>query len=78
MSEKRGRGRPRPDFTKERDEQVFYALHVNGPTGRKQLAEMFNVNVNIIYMSLVRLRRVGRVEKIRDGKRHLWAVAATT
>lgn len=73
---KRGRGRPRPDFTKDRDEQVFYALHVNGPTARQELANIFGVNVNIIYLSLVRLRTAGRVEKIRRGKHHLWAVAA--
>ena len=76
MTEKRGRGRPRPDFTKERDEAVFYALHVNGPTSRQALADIFTVNVNIIYLSLGRLRTAGRVEKIRRGKSHLWAVAA--
>ena len=73
--EKRGRGRPRPDATRERDEQVFYALHVNGPTGREALAQMFGVNVNIIYLALGRLRKAGRVERVREGKRHLWAVA---
>ena len=75
MTDKRGRGRPRPEFTMERDEKVFYALHVNGPTSRTALAEMFGVNVNIIYLSLDRLRKVGRIEKIRRGKFHLWAVA---
>jgi hypothetical protein len=76
VEEKRGRGRPRPEFTKERDEAVFQALHVNGPTGRLQIAEWFGVNVNIIYLSLNRLRDAGRVEKVRRGKHHLWAVAA--
>lgn len=74
--EKRGRGRPRPAFTQERDEQVFYALHVNGPTGRAALADIFQVNPNIVYLSLNRLRSAGRIEKIRRGKYHLWAVAA--
>lgn len=75
--EKRGRGRPRPTATIERDEQVFLALHNNGPTSRAQVADWFGVNVNIVYLSLNRLRNAGRIEKIRRGKHHLWAVAAT-
>lgn len=74
--EKRGRGRPRPTATIERDEQVFLALHNNGPTSRAQIAEWFSVNQNIIYLSLNRLRLAGKVEKVRRGKHHLWAVAA--
>lgn len=77
MSEERkGRGRPRPDFTKQRDEEVFLALHNNGPTSRAQIAIWLNVNQNVIYLSLSRLRKVGRIEKVRQGKHHLWAVAA--
>jgi predicted ArsR family transcriptional regulator len=75
--EKRGRGRPRPTSTIERDEQVFLTLHNNGPTSRAQIAEWLGVNVNVIYLSLTRLRTAQRVEKIRRGKHHLWAVAAT-
>lgn len=77
MSEERkGRGRPRPESTIERDEAVFLALHNNGPTSRAQLTEWFGVNQNIVYLSLNRLRRAGRIETVRQGKRHLWAVAA--
>lgn len=75
--EKRGRGRPRPDFTRERDEQVFQILHVNGPTGRAEIAQRLQVNANIVYLALGRLRVAGRIEKVRNGKYHLWAVAAT-
>lgn len=75
--EKRGRGRPRPEFTQQRDEQVFQILHVNGPTSRAVIAEHLAVNVNIVYLSLNRLRNAGRIEKVRRGKHHLWAVAAT-
>jgi predicted Rossmann fold nucleotide-binding protein DprA/Smf involved in DNA uptake len=71
MTEKRGRGRPRPLGTIERDEQVYAALG-NGPAGRAELALHFGVNVNIIYMSLIRLRKAGRVDKVRDGKYHRW------
>lgn len=74
--EKKGRGRPRPEITKQRDEEIFLALHNNGPTGRAQIAEWFNVNQNVVYLSLGRLRAAGRVEKVRRGKYHLWAVAA--
>ena len=75
--EKRGRGRPRPDFTRQRDEQVFQILHYNGPTGRAEIAARLQVNANIVYLALGRLRGSGRVEKIRNGKYHLWAVAAS-
>lgn len=75
--EKRGRGRPRPEFTQLRDEQVFQILHFNGPTSRAEIADRIQVNVNIVYLSLNRLRNAGRVEKVRRGKHHLWAVAAT-
>jgi len=74
MSEnKRGRGRPRPSSTLERDEEVCTFLHYNGPTGRVRLAEHFQVNQNIIYLALGRLRKAGRVTKMRDHKLHLWA-----
>lgn len=71
MSEKRGRGRPRPADTVNRDEQVFAALAL-APRGREDLAREFGVNLNIIYMSLIRLRKQGRVQPVRDGKYHLW------
>jgi Mn-dependent DtxR family transcriptional regulator len=72
--EKRGRGRPRPAATVERDELIFRTLHEQGPTGRQSLADMFGVNPNIVYLSLNRLRRAGRVEKVRQSKLHLWTV----
>lgn len=71
MTDKKGRGRPRPVATIERDEQVHAALK-DGMRGREDLAAEFGVNVNIIYMSLIRLRRAGRVHKVRDGKFHRW------
>lgn len=71
--EKRGRGRPRPDFTITRDEEVFAYLAEFGPTGRAKMARDFGVNVNIVYLSLHRLRAQGRAEKVRSGKFHLWA-----
>lgn len=73
MSEtKRGRGRPRPSSTLERDEKVCEYLHYNGPTSRSALADHFGVNQNLIYLSLGRLRQADRVQKVRDHKFHLW------
>lgn len=72
--EKRGRGRPRPTATVERDDLILRALHVQGPLGRQTLADMFGVNPNIVYLSLNRLRRLGQVKKVRQSKFHLWAV----
>ena len=71
MTEKKGRGRPRPLSTIERDEQVYAAIGTE-QRSREELATHFGVNLNIIYMSLVRLRSAGRVHKVRDGKYHLW------
>lgn len=64
------KGRPRPAFTLERDEAVYAAL--SGQHSREQLAADFGVNLNLIYLSLDRLRAAGRVEKVRSGKSHLW------
>ena len=74
--EKRGRGRPRPDSTIARDDQVYDFLHRSGPIGRAVVAQAFGVNQNIIYLSLVRLRRDGRVAKVRNGKYHLWSTVS--
>lgn len=73
--EKRGRGRPRPQATIDRDSQILEILQRSGmPVGRKPLADMLGVNVNIVYLSLTRLRRDGLVKTVRQGKHHLWAV----
>lgn len=74
---KRGRGRPRPSTTMERDEEVCMFLHLNGPTGRSRMADHFGVNQNLIYLALGRLRKTGRVEKVRNAKLHLWQCTPT-
>lgn len=71
MIEKRGRGRPRPLSTIERDEAVFMLLS-GEPKSRQQLADYLDVNINVIYLSLTRLSRAGRAVKVRDGKYHRW------
>lgn len=65
--------RKRPNFTLERDEAVYEAL--TGAHAREDLAGQFGVNVNLVYLSLHRLREAGRVKKVRIGKQHLWARA---
>ena len=71
MTEKKGRGRPRPLSTIERDEAVYELLSGEWKS-RQELADRLQVNSNIIYMSLVRLRNAGRALKVRDGKYHRW------
>jgi len=73
MSERKGRGRPRPEVTIARDEEIFAFLTESGQANRVSIAAAFGVNVNIVYLSLSRLRKDGRVRTVRDGKRHLWS-----
>lgn len=65
------RGRPRPDSTIQRDEQVAQALVAGGKT-REDLATETGLTKSEVYLSLHRLRRAGRVERTRDGGKHVW------
>lgn len=65
------RGRPRPQYTLDLDEAVYLAL-IAGPRGRTDLASSLGVTINVMYLSLRRLREAGRVDIYRHGKRHLW------
>lgn len=65
--------RSRPKFTLDRDEAVYEVL--TGAHARQDLAAHFGTNVNLVYLSLHRLREAGRVKKVRIGKQHLWARA---
>lgn len=65
------RGRPRTESTIKRDELVFAALS-NEQLGRQELAQKVGDSINVVYLSLVRLRTQGRVHKVRFGKYHLW------
>lgn len=70
------RGRPRPDTTIARDEQVLAAIGAGSPT-RAQLAETTGLEPKAIYLSLYRLRVQGRVERVRDGSDHVWRAKAS-
>lgn len=66
------RGRPRSQETLSRDESVVAALQTGSRT-KEQLADELGIGPNLVYLSLWRLRRAGRVEKITDGDvRHSW------
>jgi hypothetical protein len=71
------RGRPRPESTLKRDEQVF-AL-VNGDVTRKQIAaQLADTKESQVYLSLLRLRAAGRVEHVRENGVHVWRRAGAT
>lgn len=57
---KQPRGRPRPNETKRRDEQVLSLLRIHSRT-RNSLAEELQTPVTRIYLSLCRLRDAGLV-----------------
>lgn len=69
------RGRPRPDNTVQRDEQVFEQL--SEPRTRGQLAEMTGLDARAVYLSLHRLRTTNRIQRTREGAQHVWSRVAT-
>ena len=69
------RGRPRPDETKERDEKVFAAIAGSDrPVTREEIANGTGLAGNLAYLSLYRLNRAERVQRTRDGGKHVWSV----
>lgn len=68
------RGRPRPDVTIQRDQQVLNAL--DGPKTRAQLIEATGLSKNQVYLSLYRLRKDGHVVRDRQGALHVWSRVA--
>ena len=65
------KGRPRPTETLERDEQVFAAL--GEPKTRETLATELGLEPKLIYLSLYRLRKDGRVVGARQDGAHKWS-----
>lgn len=59
----KGRGRPRPEVTLERDAKVLDHLKNAGPQTRKQIVEATGILGNEVYLSLYRLKRDGEVSK---------------
>lgn len=72
----RRRGRPRSPETIERDERVLSALRAGGQLTKEQLVTELGLAPNMIYLSLWRLRREGRVvRESTTSERHVWRVA---
>lgn len=67
------RGRPRPESTIARDEQVFELIPADGSTiTRNALADALQVEPKAIYLSLYRLSRSQRIERVHEGGSHVW------
>lgn len=58
----RGRGRPRPAETIERDERIHQLLTA-GPWSRGQIAQETGLTTDLVHLALRRLERDGRVRK---------------
>lgn len=65
------RGRPRPQETRDRDEQVFTELEK--PLTREEVVSATGLDGKLVYLSLYRLRRDGRIERRRENGAHVWA-----
>jgi predicted transcriptional regulator len=61
------RGRPRPQGTIDRDEQVLQLLQ-KGPLTRTEIAEKLGIESGAAYLSLFRLHKTGRVAKVAKGE----------
>jgi predicted Rossmann fold nucleotide-binding protein DprA/Smf involved in DNA uptake len=73
-SEPRRRGRPRSAHTVERDQRVLSALN-DGPRTKEQLVAELSLAPQLVYLSLWRLRREGRVSRAATGtERHIWHI----
>jgi predicted ArsR family transcriptional regulator len=75
------RGRPRPQDTIDRDEQV-YQLLTKGALSRVEIAEKLGIEPKAAYLSLFRLKRDGYVKRTQgakgDAKSNTWeAVSAS-
>jgi len=63
----RGRGRPRPAETIDRDERI-HTLLASGARSRGQIAQETGLTTDLVRLALRRLRRDGRVRQcLRDG-----------
>jgi predicted transcriptional regulator len=72
------RGRPRPDDTIERDNQVLKALQSSDkPLTRNELAAQLGLDGKIVYLSLYRLSRGGQITRGTEGRGQAWAAVAS-
>lgn len=79
MSEKRPRGRPRPQATIERDEKIMEYLRAHGPQTRNDLSAALLLPKTVTYLALNRLRDKGlvRICAAQGGPNVLWTHEVT-
>lgn len=65
------RGRPRPETTIARDAEVYRRLEA-GPATKVQLAEATGLKESEVYLSLHRLKKDGKIRRVRNGSSHTW------
>lgn len=71
------RGRPRPDLTISRDKQVLDTITEGAGSTRKEIVDALTaagtpLAPNQVYLSLYRLRKDGKVQRVRDNSAHRW------
>lgn len=67
------RGRPRPQDTIQRDQDVLANFPADGSGITKvALAEATGMPGNQLYLSLYRLQRDKAIERVREGGAHTW------
>jgi hypothetical protein len=71
IAPKRGRGRPRPAETQERDKVILAAIV--DPITREALVAMTGLAPTLVYLALARLRRQGLIERRHENGKHVWA-----
>lgn len=67
-----GRGRPRPIESIERDEKILKLLKGKTPMTRNQIADKLDLRRGLVYLSLDRLRKEGRIDRIENDSRFVW------
>jgi hypothetical protein len=70
------RGRPRPQDTIKRDEDVRKALQAGGPQTRDEVAKSLSIKPSHAYLSLIRLRRDGLANRGEGDAHAKWVFVA--
>lgn len=76
-AERRGRGRPRPAETIERDDRI-YGLLAEGALSRSQIAVETGLTTDLVALALRRLKRDGRARQCLQGGVIVWSVSDDT
>lgn len=74
---RRPRGRPRPQETIARDAEVLRVIEeLGGSATKRAVVDALGVDLGLAYLSLIRLRRAGRIERVPGGNptRPVWRI----